>query len=525
MAFRHMFNKLFRMEIRPECGNLLLLSSEIKYGTTVEVAYYPSDQRTFGNHPYNKRTWLKGVLQEPLHLRDNIYEEWKMSDYLYTLKIYNLNERKAGRYALKCERSMASATNWLSIHVTLIGPIWDDCVYGNADTTIYCNTSRTSGSTHVTFSKSQEFTMTQHGRQTGVYAIELDVNTWRDHDGGFVICMVSNDAYVHDLKSTTKLCYMEKGSDPILNIPEYIHNENTTISGEVLNTRPPACIEIMVNNEDIIDAVQENLLNESSKTFANGPVVDIMEELNIEEGSSVSFKCKFSRGNPPQESSVVWTRTLNNQRWEDGSLEITSIQRSDDDIYTCTVTNEMVLSEGKIVNGISSEYTDSVTKAENDIAVLVCVVDSNPKAEISIAKGDEILEVEQYGNNLTHTIASLSCLNAGLYSCTGSVSRPFNGNVTLIFYSPLNENVTLSYIAFAYPIPKAGQFTWKKCIGNETCIVITANSSKYDISTIGLSSYLIITHVLDLRASFKASYRRKPLSERYGYIGSGNSNE
>ncbi|WAR04143.1 hypothetical protein MAR_019512 [Mya arenaria] len=68
----------------------------------------------------------------------------------------------------------------------------------------------------------------------------------------------------------------------------------------------------------------------------------------------------------------------------------------------------------------ASEYTDTVTKAENDTVILVCVVESNPKAEIIITKGDEILEVEENGSNLTHTIASLSCLDTGLYSCTSA---------------------------------------------------------------------------------------------------------
>ncbi|XP_052804124.1 uncharacterized protein LOC128234131 [Mya arenaria] len=266
-----------------------------------------------------------------------------------------------------------------------------------------------------------------------------------------------------------------------------------------------------------------------------GPVVDMAEELSVEEGRNLSLRCKYNHGNPPQESSVVWTRALNNQRWEDTFLQITSVQRADDDIYTCTFTSEMVLSEGISVNGssngtmhlnvhyqstvtyfdVGSEYKDSVTKAENDTVILLCVVNSNPKAEISITKGNDILEVEDNGSNLTHTIASLSCLDAGLYSCTSanrynrdlpsiehfemhvtcSARRPYNVNMKLVFYGSVNENATLTYTAFAYPLPSPSQITWKRCVGNEACMVITTNSSKYFISTNGLSSFLTIIQV------------------------------
>ncbi|WAR04575.1 hypothetical protein MAR_019944 [Mya arenaria] len=560
--------KLHLNEIRSACGNLVLLSPEIKYGTNVEIAYYPSDLTLANENPsYNERSWLKlkGFLREVVHHRNDIYEERKISDYLYTLTIYNFIENKAGPYALKCGYTLEDTTNRLDIHVTdkpLIGPILDDCVYGNADTIIYCNTSRTTGKPRVTFSiGSKVVTMLENEKHRGVYTVVLDSDTWRDNDDHIVTCKVSNDDYVHDLNSSAKLCYMEKGSDPFLIMPEYIYDENTTVGCEVSNVRPPAVIEILVDNQ-AIDAIQKDLLNETSKTYTskasilkidknwNGKKIccrrkatiygnmestcktlnikckficstfllldsptelimnvtlassnvtkqsidvtcftmesnppcdgpDMVKELNVLEGSNVSFKCKYNLGDAPHESSVVWTRASNNLRWENCSLEITSVQRSDEDFYTCTFTNKSTVKDFAV---IGSEYTNSVTKAENDTAVLVCVVDGNPNAEITIAKADEILEVENNGSNLTHTIAS-------------SVRRPYDGNVKLIFYSPLNENVTLSYTAFAYPIPLTWQFVWEKCVGNENCTEVTANLSKYAISTIGLSTSLIITQV------------------------------
>ncbi|WAR06650.1 hypothetical protein MAR_022019, partial [Mya arenaria] len=122
----------------------------------------------------------------------------------------------------------------------LIGPIWD----GYANTTIYCNTSRTTGKAHVTLSIGSDGVTMAEESQPGVYAVGLEVNTWRDHDGDI------------------------KGSDPILNMPEYIHDENTTASCEVSNARPPASIEILVDNQAISEAVKNDILDETSKTFA-----------------------------------------------------------------------------------------------------------------------------------------------------------------------------------------------------------------------------------------------------------------
>ncbi|XP_052803291.1 uncharacterized protein LOC128233590 [Mya arenaria] len=66
---------------------------------------------------------------------------------------------------------------------------------------------------------------------------------------------------------------MEEGSDPILNMPEYIHDENTTVSCEVSNARPPASIEILVDNQAISEAVQNDILDETSKTFASKALI------------------------------------------------------------------------------------------------------------------------------------------------------------------------------------------------------------------------------------------------------------
>ncbi|XP_052806725.1 uncharacterized protein LOC128235981 [Mya arenaria] len=63
--------KLYLHEIRPECGNLVLLSPELKYGTNVEIAYYPSDFILAKENPSNnERTWLKWPAQPISSLLD-----------------------------------------------------------------------------------------------------------------------------------------------------------------------------------------------------------------------------------------------------------------------------------------------------------------------------------------------------------------------------------------------------------------------------------------------------------------------
>ncbi|WAR04087.1 hypothetical protein MAR_019456 [Mya arenaria] len=110
--------KIHLHEIRQNCGNLVLLSSEIKYGTNVEIAYYPSDASVEENLLHNARTWLKG-LGQPVYLQNNTFEEKKISDQLYTLNIHNFMEKEAGRYALQCGHTFANTTNQLDIHVTV----------------------------------------------------------------------------------------------------------------------------------------------------------------------------------------------------------------------------------------------------------------------------------------------------------------------------------------------------------------------------------------------------------------------
>ncbi|WAR06552.1 hypothetical protein MAR_021921 [Mya arenaria] len=391
------------------------------------------------------------------HVRPTAHYE----PYYDTMLFFADRSYNNSRYHIECTNvMMITRSNTVKLHLhenQLIGPIWDNCIFGTVNTNIYCNTSRTTGKTRVNLSVGgKEVKMLEDDTESGVYAARLDSNILRDHDSDIVTCKISNDAYVHDQKNWTKL----ERFRPYFEYTRIYHDENTALSCEVSNTRPPALIEILVDNQAISDVVHEDLLNETSKTFASkasimkidktwngkemccrkksaiygnikatckildmkyGPVVDMAEELSVEEGRNLSLRCKYNHGNPPQESSVVWTRALNNQRWEDTFLQITSVQRADDDIYTCTFTSEMVLSEDQSTVtyfDVGSEYKDSVTKAENDTVILLCVVNSNPKAEISITKGNDILEVEDNGSNLTHTIAS-------------SARRPYNVNMKL----------------------------------------------------------------------------------------------
>ncbi|XP_052804123.1 uncharacterized protein LOC128234130 isoform X2 [Mya arenaria] len=178
--------KIHLHEIKTKCGNLVLLSPEIKYGKNVQLAFYPSDA-TLANEKnlYNERTMLKWVGQ-PLHLREVIFEKRKMSAYLYT--IYNFTENKAGHYTLKCNRPETFYTNWVNIQIT------------------------------------------------------------------------------------------EKGSDPFSTMPEYIHNENTTVSCEVSNARPPAMIELLVDNLAIIDVIQVDSINKTSKTYSSKALISKIDK-------------------------------------------------------------------------------------------------------------------------------------------------------------------------------------------------------------------------------------------------------
>ncbi|WAR05467.1 hypothetical protein MAR_020836, partial [Mya arenaria] len=170
-------------------------------------------------------------------------------------------------------------------------------------------------------------------------------------------------------------------------------------------------------------------------------------------------------------------------KWTSQIVSISSVQKSDDGMYTCTATNQMTPTGSATQTGnhsgtmhlnvqyesIVSDFhvtehigTFNVTKAENSNAMFICMVDSNPQSTINIRMD-------------------------------GSPRRPSGENIQLNFTALQHEHAALKYTVFAYPVPHPSQFVWKRC--KTTCALLSNLPGKYEIKTTGLSSNLTILDI------------------------------
>ncbi|XP_052803972.1 hemicentin-1-like isoform X2 [Mya arenaria] len=266
------------------------------------------------------------------------------------------------------------------------------------------------------------------------------------------------------------------------------------------------------------------------------PEVDLPETYDIFMGSVLNYSCPFIPGDPSQ-TSLYWTRSVENRQWHGQFVSISSVQKSDAGLYTCTATNRMTPTGFPNRNGSHSgtmhlnvqykslvsdfhvtEYiaTVNVTKSEFSNATFNCTVDSNPPSTINIRKDGKIRRSVDNSKQLAYTIANLTCWDAGRYTCDGS--NRFNNDtpsekdlklfvkctprrspdldITLNFTAELHKNATLQYTVIAYPVPSPSQFVWKRCISNsKNCSNLSNLSGKTKVTTVGLSSSLTILDI------------------------------
>ncbi|XP_052803978.1 contactin-5-like isoform X2 [Mya arenaria] len=264
-----------------------------------------------------------------------------------------------------------------------------------------------------------------------------------------------------------------------------------------------------------------------------GPQVNLPGDHPILEDRGLNYSCSYTPGNPSQ-TSFVWTRSVDNKQWNSRFVNISSVQRSDDGIYTCTATNRMTPSGsneqiGKhngtlhlnvLYESFVSSFTiagnsgtDIVTKSEFSKATLICTVDSNPPASINIRKDGKTRRSVDNSKLLEYTVENLTCWDAGLYKCNSSNKynnaipskkdlklfvrcsprRPPGEDIKFNFTARQHEHATLEYTVFAYPVPKPSQFVWKKC--KTTCANLPIMPRKYEIKTTELSSNLTVLDI------------------------------
>ncbi|WAR05046.1 CONT-like protein, partial [Mya arenaria] len=252
-----------------------------------------------------------------------------------------------------------------------------------------------------------------------------------------------------------------------------------------------------------------------------GPKVQLPQTDDVLEGSVVNYSCSIISGNPSQ-TFFIWTRSFDSRQWNSQIFSITSVQKSDDGMYTCTASNLMTPtgSTGQTGNHSGSMHLNvhvtefrvtgnrheaNVTETEKNSTTFTCMVDSNPPSTIKIKKDGELRRSVIHSTQLEYTIAKLSCTDAGLYTCDASNQfnfdkhsakdlhmRPPGQDIKLNFTARLHDNVTLQYTVVAYPVPIASQFVWKRCLRRNMCIQLSNITAKYEITTMDLSSNLTI---------------------------------
>ncbi|XP_052820829.1 uncharacterized protein LOC128246599 [Mya arenaria] len=84
-----------------------------------------------------------------------------------------------------------------------------------------------------------------------------------------VTCQVSNAALETPYEVHGILCNVEKGSTPVLTVPEFLDGENSTAICEVRDAIPAPLIEIRLGNQLLSDAQQTDSFNGSSNTFTS----------------------------------------------------------------------------------------------------------------------------------------------------------------------------------------------------------------------------------------------------------------
>ncbi|WAR05003.1 HMCN1-like protein, partial [Mya arenaria] len=299
-------------------------------------------------------------------------------------------------------------------------------------------------------------------------------------------------------------------------------DDTEIITGKETNTS--ASVTLIVTVGKLSLTVQRNDHKVGVYCRANnvGPKVQLPQTYDVLEGSVVNYSCSFIPGNPPSQTSFVWTRSIDRRQWNSQFFSIASVQKLDDDMYTCTATpagspaqtgnsGTMHLNVQCIVTQFhvtGNRNEANVTQTEKSSTTFTCMVDSNPPSTIKIKKDGELRRSVNHSTQLEYTIENLSCTDAGLYTCDASNQFNFKKHSTkdlhmLVTCSPrrppgkdikLNFTARLhnSYTVVAYPVPSASQFVWKRCFRRKMCIQLSNITAKYEITTSGLSSSLTI---------------------------------
>ncbi|XP_052809128.1 uncharacterized protein LOC128237575 [Mya arenaria] len=261
-------------DIVGSCGALEILSPVVR-GADVKLAYFPSDLYIHRKTDTG-RTWTHNL--QDIQLQDGSYEERSVSKYLYILTIFNFKEKDEGPYDLKCNADSKTDSVHLHMSERPSYPVFDpklfdfnttQCIYVYAGSDFYCNTENGTEPVQIVILLGQNSFV--HGERNGGKGYQID--NIHQQMGGLsrrnVTCRVSNAALETPYEVHGTLCSVEKGSPPVLSVPEFLEGENSSAICEVRNAIPAPLLEIHVDNVLLGDVQQKDLFNESSHTFTS----------------------------------------------------------------------------------------------------------------------------------------------------------------------------------------------------------------------------------------------------------------
>ncbi|XP_052813046.1 uncharacterized protein LOC128245066 isoform X2 [Mya arenaria] len=271
-------------DINGLCGALVILSPVVR-GAEVKLGYFPSDQ-SLKRQTFTQRTWKKDT--QKLQLREGSHEEELFSEYLYILKILNFREEDKGTYTLNC--NSGGNTDSVQLHISerpsypVLGPKYPDfntteCIYVYAGSDFYCKTEKGTEPVQVELLIERDsFYLEKSKGNTSLYRFQ---NIHQQMDGQSrrnVTCQVLNAAIETPYEVHGILCNVEKGSRPVLTVPEEFHGERSTLVCEVRNAFPAPAIEIRVDKVLQVDVQQIDLFNGSIHTFTSTVTMEKMNK-------------------------------------------------------------------------------------------------------------------------------------------------------------------------------------------------------------------------------------------------------
>ncbi|XP_052803327.1 uncharacterized protein LOC128233612 isoform X2 [Mya arenaria] len=237
-------------DIHGQCGALVLLSPVV-LGVDVELGYFPSDNLIESKNVI-KRKWKKNNHEIQIH--EGCCAEKRVTEYSYILTIFNFNKTDEGTYILNCD----SGGNTDSVQLKFPG------------SDFYCKTENGTEPVQVTFLIGQEsITLDETKMKRGLYRLQDVHQHMAGQSRQNVTCQVSNAALETPYEVHGILCHVEKGSQPVLTVPERLHGKRSSSICEVRNAFPAPAIEISVDKALQADVQQTDLFNGSSHTFTS----------------------------------------------------------------------------------------------------------------------------------------------------------------------------------------------------------------------------------------------------------------